>query len=492
MFNRHNYNIHGGSSKLFRSPGLLILWLALTQMAPCFALSEKKEKQIGKELHTEIMKKMPIYRDPALQDYVTRIGQKMADMSTRNKLDYTFTIIDSPDINAFALPGGYIYINRGLMTYLNSEAQLAAVLGHEVAHVAAKHAIETKRLATISKALSTILAVGTQIAVGAGGAQIGELSNVAGTAIVSGYGRDNELEADRLGAQYLYKASYNPKAMEQVIGILKENEQFSRIKAREEGKKPATYHGLFASHPRNDQRLQEVIASVGQLPESKQINNEEVFRGHMSGLEFGDTSAFGVHKGSRFYHKSMNFTLAFPYNWTMQNSTNTLVAFPSRQDVFLQLQVMGDVKGLSPEKFLRGQKKLAKMTDGQAITQNGLSGYTGVIPATEKRGSVRVAVIYHNNLAFYFTGVNRNPDTALNYDAFFMASISSFRPLVAQDYKLAAGLTINYITADKHTRYESLAQSSKIPRYAEEQLRLINAHYPNGEPEPGQWFKIVE
>lgn len=490
MSNKHNQAVRSGAGKLIRIFTLMVLLLG--QASPCFALSENKEKQIGQEMHAQIMDKMPIYRDPALQDYVTRIGQKMADMSTRNKLEYTFTIIDSPDINAFALPGGYIYINRGLMTYLNSEAQLAAVLGHEVAHVAAKHAAETKRLATLSKALSTILAVGTQIAVGAGGAQIGELSNVAGAAIVSGYGRDNELEADRLGAQYLYKASYNPKAMEQVIGILKDNEQFSRIKAREEGKKPATYHGLFASHPRNDQRLQEVIASVGQLPESRQINNEEVFREHMSGLEFGDTSAFGVHKGSRFYHKSMNFTLAFPYNWTMQNSTNALVAFPSRQDAFLQLQVMGNPKNLTPEKFLRTQKNLAKMMGGQTIGQNGLSGYMGVVPATDKRGPVRVAVICHNKMAFYFTGVNRRPDNDLNYDPFFVASISSFRPLKPQDYKLAAGLTISYIIADTDTRYESLARSSKIPQYAEEQLRLINAQYPHSEPEPGQWLKVVE
>ena len=108
-------------------------------------------------------------------------------------------MIDSPDINAFALPGGFIYINRGLLTYLNSEAQPAAVLGHEIGHVTARHSVRQHSAGTAASIVSTVLAVGT------GSSAIGDLSNVAGAALVSGYGRDHELEADSLGAEYLYK-----------------------------------------------------------------------------------------------------------------------------------------------------------------------------------------------------------------------------------------------------------------------------------------------
>ena len=244
---------------------------------------------------------------------------------------------------------------------------------------------------TAKNVLSGILAIGTQITFGAGGNEIGELSNIAGTAIVSGYGRDHELEADRLGAEYLYKSSYDPKAMEEVIGVLKDQEQFSKLKARAAGKKPRGYHGLFATHPRNDKRLREVISAAGELPKSDAITNEDVFRQQTAGLEFGDSPREGVRKGSRFYHKMLDFTLAFPSSWKVQNSPNAVVAYPKRQDAFIQLQTKGDVGELTPEQFIQERLKIDGLTEGEAFSQNGLDGYTGVVPQTEKRGPVRVA-----------------------------------------------------------------------------------------------------
>lgn len=449
-------------------------------------MSEKKEIELGKENHEEILQKMPVYQDPKLQAYVDAIGQRLVANSHRKDLKYTFTIIDSPDINAFALPGGYIYINRGLMNYLNTEDQLAAVLGHEIGHVTARHIVRQHSAGTATSILAAVLAVGT------GSSTIGDLSNVAGAALVSGYGREHELEADSLGAEYLYRSGYDPQAMVEVIGVLKDHEQFSKFKVREEGGKVQSYHGLFASHPRNDTRLQEVVGKAGALSQAEKQAPVDNFQTQMEGIEFGDADKQGVRRGSRFYHKPMNFTLAFPGQWKLQNSPNALVAYPTNQEAFLQMQVQGDLGALTPETFIKSRLKIDNLEQGEVLEQYGLRGFTGVVAATEKRGPVRIAALFHKDQAYHFSGINRKPNAAINYDPFFLASIKSFRPLESEDYKLAAGMKIKYIQATPGITYAALARESKIEKYAEQQLRLLNGHYPKGEPTAGQWLKVVE
>ncbi|MEK9649132.1 MAG: M48 family metalloprotease, partial [Gammaproteobacteria bacterium] len=155
-------------------------------------MSENAEIEKGRELHEEMLQQNPIYQDGELQAYVDRIGKKMAAVSHRPELDYVFTIIDSPDINAFALPGGYVYINRGLMTYLNSEAQLAAVLGHEIGHITARHAVRQQTASRTANAASIALIFAT-------GVDMRETTSLISGALISGYGREMELEADSLG-----------------------------------------------------------------------------------------------------------------------------------------------------------------------------------------------------------------------------------------------------------------------------------------------------
>ena len=243
---------------------LAALWLA---PATAMAMSEKKEIGIGREMHQEILAKIPVYANAAVADYVGRIGQQLARDSDRPGLEYTFTVLDSPDINAFATPGGYVYINRGLLAYLQSEAELAAVLAHEIAHITERHASRQDVMAKTSSVAS--LALGVLAAIGTGSGAVGgvaqDAASSAGTAMVRGYGRDMELEADREGAKFMHRSGYDPLAMIEVLGALKEQESFARLRAKEAGRKPAVYHGVFSTHPRNDERLKEVIAAAGTM-----------------------------------------------------------------------------------------------------------------------------------------------------------------------------------------------------------------------------------
>lgn len=221
-------------------------------------ISKDQEIAMGKQGHRSILKKMKRYNNPRLQAYVNNIGQQLARKSHRNNIRYTFTVLDDPSVNAFALPGGYIYITTGIMAYLNSEGELAGVLGHEIGHVTARHGVKQQSAGMASAILMSVL---SKKAGASSGKQFGQL----GKALLSGYGRDHELQADRLGAEYLARVGYSPNNMIDVVTVLKAQEEFDKYQARQEGRRPRAYHGVFASHPRNDKRLQQVIRAAGKI-----------------------------------------------------------------------------------------------------------------------------------------------------------------------------------------------------------------------------------
>jgi predicted Zn-dependent protease len=202
-------------------------------------ISTPEEVEIGRQVAAEVESQERLLKDKSVQTYVNNVGQKIARVSDRNDIEYTFKVIDKKDINAFACPGGFIYIYTGLLETLDNEAQLAAVLAHEVSHLVARHSI--KKLQNIYG--YSILA---QIALGdkAEGAA-DDIVNVAASLILQGYSRDNEFEADRYGILYAKNAGYNPRGMIQVF------EKFQKM----EGSRPPAILGLLSSHPPATDRI---------------------------------------------------------------------------------------------------------------------------------------------------------------------------------------------------------------------------------------------
>ncbi len=454
-------------------------------------MSEDKEISIGKEMHEKILAETPIYQDEKIQKYVDKVGQKVAAAGDRPDLTYHFTIIDSPDINAFALPGGYIYINRGLIGYLNSEAQLAAVLAHEVAHVTARHAVRQKTAATGASVLSVLSAIVTRSSV------VGDATNLWSTAAVMGYGRDMELEADGFGAQYLFNSGYDPQAMAEVIGVLKDQEKYSRRRAREKGKKQTNYHGVFSTHPRNDKRLQGVIAKAGTLPSDKQgVTNEIAFREQVEGLIFGVNYLPSAGKPSdqnRFIHNRLGFTLVFPDQWEVKNQHSSIVAAPQDKSAQLSLKIELLNKKIAPRDYIRTQLGIPLLTKSESIAQFGLIGHTGIKPASEQQPHPsRVAVLYQGRRVYIFEGSVDKPQEAVDYDALFLDSIHSFRPARSQRRGgIGKVKKIHYVRANEKTTFDALARYHKLGTEGEAQLRLLNGYYPRGEPKPGEWIKII-
>jgi len=455
-------------------------------------MSEDQEIKLGHDSHPDILKQYGLYDDPALQSYVQSIGQSLAAVSHRTNLAYHFTVLDSPMVNAFALPGGYVYITRGLMAYLNSDAELAAVLGHEIGHVTARHSVRQ-----ISAARAT------QIGYSIGSILVPELQNQAaesifntlGSAILSGYGREDELEADHLGSEYLARDGYDPKAMIRVLEILKSQENFEKQLAAEEGREPHIYHGVFASHPDNDTRLQQVVGSADQFKRNTPIHEDrQGYLDHIDGLVFGNSEREGIVHDNVFYHGALGIAFEFPSDWKINNLPDHLIAQPPANDGVVEVTVDDLSRPYTPREFMTIQLKLSNLREEEEIKPSGLEGYTALVPVKTSFGrrDARISVIHFNEHAFVFVGVAKDEKNQQQYDKDFLAMAKSFHPLAAQEESLAKPLTIHLYRVQQGDNVEKIATRSSLSKHVTDQLRLLNGIYPQGEPVAGQEFKVVQ
>lgn len=243
-------------------------------------ISKDQELSMGAQAHKSVLKQQKRLNNPRLQAYVNNIGQMLAKKSHRNNIPYKFTVLEDPSVNAFALPGGYIYITTGLMAYLNSEGELAGVLGHEIGHVTARHGAQQQSAGLASAILMEVVSRKT-------GVSTANSLNQFSTAILRGYGRDHELQADKLGAEYLARVGYSPKNMYDVVSVLKAQEDFSKYQARREGRQPPSYHGVFSTHPSNDQRLKTVINAAKSIKTAgTRSANHDVYLRQINGIKY--------------------------------------------------------------------------------------------------------------------------------------------------------------------------------------------------------------
>ncbi len=455
-------------------------------------LTENDEIALGRKTHQEVLKEYSVYENPALQKYVQDVGTKLAANSHRNNLIYRFTVLDSKEVNAFALPGGYIYITRGLMAYLNSEAELAAVLGHEIGHVTARHSVQqysANQLTNFGIALGSIFIPGmTQAST--------QLVQLFGAAILRGYGREHELEADRLGAEYLARTNYNPRAMLDVISVLKNQEIFEKEQAQSEGREPRIYHGLFSTHPDNDKRLQEVVETAQTLNEEGSTNyvGYEEYMSLMDNLVYGDSPREGILRGRRFFHKDLGFSMRFPKKWNVTNKPDRILLTSPGGDALIQINAEDINKKISPRNFMIQRMGLNNLDNESPLKVNGLDAHTGISVINSGLGHrpTRFTVIYFEQRAYIVAGMTKKADEIAKFDQAILDTAKSFHALTENEKILAKPLRLKVVQANNETRFSSLANQSPLESHAESQLRLLNAIYPDGEPQTGALLKVVQ
>ena len=452
-------------------------------------LNEDEESELGRTSHKQVMKSYRPYDNPELLKYVTGLGEKLAAVSHRKELIYHFTVLDSPQVNAFAIPGGYVYITRGMLAYLGSEAELCGVLGHELGHITARHGVKQYSKNQVSNIFTTIFSIFI------GNRSLANLSQLASAAILRGFGREAELEADKIGADYIAKLGYDPDALKNVIGVLKNQEEFDKVLAKEENRDPYAYHGVFSTHPDNDKRLQEVIKAAKDNISNKRIgDNKEKFLDYIAGIPFGPGEGQGSARGSSFYHTELNFTLKFPDGWKIENLPTSVLGTSKDRKILIELS-MRDLNRKISAKELLERLYGNENSDGKEINISEYKGYVATVKMDTSFGTnhkCRVGILYKNKKeAFQFLATTKDKDDYIKNVQIFDEVISSVRKMKPKEKYLGEPKRIIVHKVKKGENFKILSSKSAFSTHAEKRLRVINNMFPSGEPKAGSLIKLV-
>ena len=468
-------------------------------------MSEQEEITEGRKAHEQILADYGAVRDVRLQAYVNGVGQKLAAQSHRANLKWTFTVLDSPEVNAFALPGGYVYITRGIMAYLDSEAELAGVIGHEIGHVTARHGAQRatrQQRAGLGVLAATVLGAVLESG-GVGGATqaASQVSQAAAAGYVANYSRDQELQADELGAEYLARNRYDPQNMIDVIGVLKSQEQFAADNARAAGRPPPQSPSWLASHPSNDKRLADIRQIAARHQGSYGDDGRNRYLQAIDGMAFGESREQGFTRGRQFVHPDLGIALTAPAGWRVRNSAAAIALVSDAGDAGMIVRLAPDGAGRSHDEVLRNY---VKPVNGRSQRRD-ISGFE----ATEFEGAVRsesgasqpvrlTLVTGPAGRIYVLQHAARDAATLQRYAGALAEAQGSFRPLSNADRALAQPWVVRSVALPSGG-FAELARSSPLAvqsrAYADAQLRLMNAAYgaagSSREPTPGQPVKVV-
>lgn len=417
-------------------------------------LSTASEKELGAEQAQIVAESIGIFHDDRLTAYVAQVGARVAAQSPRRDVTYVFQILDVDEPNAFALPGGTIYVSRGLLAQLESEDELAGVLGHEIAHVAAKHAAQRVSRATPIGVLTGIGAAVTGIVSPALANRVVGAGIAANEAVLAPYGRTQELEADRIGIAMAAGAGYDPAALSRALASLTREEQLRGDDARSD---------WYTTHPPLPRREEEAAAEatrVARTAPDPVAATPAAFLGRLDGLVLGEDPAQGVvTSGNRVLHPTLGFAVAFPEGWDLRNAPAYIAARPSGgPQTSLVLAVAG--QGDDPATALDGNVRARVGPDGVVRrTINGLPAVHVVGHTDADDGTpvvVDVTLLAFDGSIYQVAGAATSRDYPVVRDA-FARTAATFRPITPAE---RAGIRVTRLRLVPARAGETVAQVS--------------------------------
>jgi predicted Zn-dependent protease len=388
-------------------------------------------------------------------------------------------------------------VTRGIMAYMDSEAELAGVMGHEIGHVTARHSAQRatrQQTAGIGVLAASILgAVLESGGIGGAGDLAQQVSQGVAAGYVAKYSREQESQADKLGAEYLARANYDPKNMVDVLNVLKNQERFAADEARAEGRAPQEETHWLASHPTNDQRLRDITEIAGQYKGSYGDGGRDRYLQAIDGLAYGETREQGVTRGRNFFHEPLGIALTAPVGWKILNEADALILTNGEGNAGLIVQLVPPQAGATHEDILRNGVKVGEGRT-ERLTLNGL-------PATHFSGTRRTrqgrtqpveltVVTGPQNRNYVLIHAASDASTLQRAARQLKEAESSFRAMSAADRSAARPWIVRTVRYPGGG-FRELARQSPLPN-AERQLRLLNGFYAGGEPKPGQWVKVVQ
>jgi len=435
-------------------------------------VSEQQEIAMGQQAAQEVGQTIGLIKDDALQQYVQKVGASLAAESERPGLPWTFRVVDDPTPNAFALPGGFIFVTRGLMDLMNSEAELATVIGHEIGHVTARHSVQQ-----ISRAQLAQLGLGLGAVLSPTLARYGDLVGSGLQLLFLKYGRDDERQADELGFKYALQENYDVREMADVFAALQRESAAA-------GQSPLPT--WLASHPDPGERIKNTERRLAALnrPLGNALSNERQYMQHVEGLVYGVNPRQGFFKGSSFIHPDLRFRLDFPSGWQAQNTSAAVVAVSQQQDAIIQLTLAQGDPVTAARTFLSQQGVQAGRTFQQPI--NGVPAAGSYFQAQTEQGTIQGIVSYFSYGGQTYQLLSYAPAGRLEqYDAVFQHTVASFSPLTDPQLLNVQPRRVDVVTIERPMtlaefaqRYPSAVPIEEIARI--NQLPDTNAQLPAG------------
>lgn len=381
-------------------------------------VSESQEIAMGQDGAKAARAEIGLYPDTALQRLVAGIGARLAAGSERPQLPWSFQVVDDAVVNAFAFPGGPIFVTRGLLAHVNSEAELAAVIGHEVGHVTARHtasAVTRGQLAQIGLGIGMVLSEQVRQYGGAASSALGVL--------LLKYGRDAELQADELGFRYALKDGYDVREAARTF------ETFERMSAGGEDRLPQ----WLSTHPDPGNRVQRTEARVAALPPGalagSRVNRDGYLR-LVDGLVFGEDPRQGFFQGAVFLHPELRFRLDFPEGWKARNGLSAVTAMSPQQDAQLQLTLAGTTEPSQALRAFLGQQGVSELAGATGTGRvNGLPAASAAFAAQTEQGTLGGMVMFvsHGGNTYQVVGLTAGQLAAAR--PVFERTFRSFAPV---------------------------------------------------------------
>ena len=442
-------------------------------------MTVQQEIEMGRQTHQEVLQTMGAYQDQDLQRYVEETGQRLAQASERPDLPWAFTVIDDPSVNAFALPGGFIYLTRGILSHMASEAEMVSVLGHEIGHVTARHSVERiskAQLAQVGLIAGMILSPELR--------NFGDLASTGLQVMFLKFSRDDERQADDLGFRYMNQAGYEPREMVEMFHVL---DRVSRVPGQ--GRLP----NWLATHPNPEDRLQRIQQQIAAAtPEvlGSTVDRRD-FLQRIDGVVFGEDPREGYFRGSSFYHPQMGFTVRFPEGWRTSNQKQAVGAISPREDAVIVLTL---ARGDSPEEAAR------RFFGQQGVRQgNAWRGEIGGLPSVSSSFQVSqaqggdivglAAFVEHTGRVFQLLGYTVQ-GRARAYEGPIEGSLATFSRLTDRRYLDVQPKRIDLVRIDRDMPLEEF--NRRYPSTVDLPTLAIINHVDAGDTlRSGQEYKRV-
>ncbi len=444
-------------------------------------IGEGQEIEMGREASRSVEASIGLYRDAELQAYVGEVGGRLAGISERPELPWSFEVVDDPVVNAFALPGGFLYLTRGIMAHFNSEAEMAAVLGHEIGHVTARHSVEQ-----ISR--SQLFGLGLGVSSIFFEPMRGILGDVVGAGLgllTLEYSRDDERQADALGVRYMWKQNWDPRASIQV------HQTLARLREEGEGGGLPTWLSTHPSPEDRIERLREQIDTLDQSALSRATEGRDEYLRRLDGLVYGPNPRNGFFRADNtFQHPDLEFQMRFPEGWETRNLAQAVAALSPRQDAMIQLTLAEEGShGAAADAFF-GQPAIRS----GRVSRDRINGHpatVGTFQVDTREGTLEGLAVFLDFGGHTFRLLGYTPSGRFrSYENTFRSSFGSFDRLRDRAALEVQPMRIDLLRVDGPTTIARLAESRRSPIPAS-RLAILNALEPEERIEAGTTIKWV-